>query len=357
MQFTASDLSKLLNGELIGDPNIKVSKVAKIEEATPGTVSFVANPKYEQHLYTTNASIVIVNKTLTIKGNVSPALIKVNDAYNCLSILLDKFHVNSRKIGIDTLAFITDSSKIAEKVYIGPFAYIGDRTTLKSGANIYPNVYVGDNVSIGENTIIYPGAKIYDNCIIGDNCIIHSGAVIGSDGFGFAPEENGMYKKVAQTGNVVIENNVEIGANTTIDRATMGSTLIKKGVKLDNLIQVAHNVEIGENTVIAAQTGVSGSTKIGEQCAIGGQVGFVGHAYIAPNTKIGAQSGIPASIKTSGKVWHGSPVQELKDELKSMVVYKKLPELLKRIEKLERSLKVAQAGEIQHAANEKEHNI
>ncbi len=342
MQFSASEICNFLNGSLQGDPDIKIARISKIEEAKEGSISFIANPKYESYLYSTEASAIIVSKSLEVKEGLTATLIRVEDPYTSFSKLLTKFDTSEKLKGISSQAFISGTAKIGDNVYIAPFVYIGDNVTIGDNTQIYPNCFLGDSASVGANTILNSGVNIYHDCKVGADCIIHSGAVIGSDGFGFAPQQDGTYEKVAQTGNVIIEDNVEIGANTTIDRATLGSTTIRSGVKLDNLVQIAHNVEIDQNTVVASQSGISGSTKLGKNCAIGGQVGFAGHLSIAPGTKIGAQSGIPADIKEPNKVWHGTPIQELKNELKSMVIYKKLPEMLKRIEELEKALQLAE---------------
>src|ERR1700749_1177572 len=291
MQFTAHELSLMLNGTVEGDPSVAVSKLAKIEEAGAGSLSFLANPKYEQYLYTTNASIVIVNNEQHLTAPVKATLIRVENAYTAISVLLELYNkIKLDKSGIEQPSFIHPSAQIGENVYIGAFAYIGPNVKIGNDSRIYPNSWIADNVSIGNNVTLFSGVKVYFDCKIGNDVIIHSGAIIGSDGFGFAPNTDGTYNKISQIGNVVIEDNVEIGSNTTIDRATMGSTIIRKGVKLDNLIQIAHNVEIGENTVIAAQAGISGSTKIGESAMIGGQVGIVGHIVVPSRTQLQAQS-------------------------------------------------------------------
>lgn len=336
MQFTALELSELIDGKLEGDPQVTVFRPAKIEDGTGGAVSFIANPKYLHFLYTTEASVLIVSNDLVVEEPVKSTLIRVKDPYNSFSKILDKFEENfSSKVGMEEGAFVHPTAHVESGVFIGTMSYVGENAHISSGVRIFPQVYLGSNVSVGKNSIIYPGVRIYKESKIGSRVIIHSGVVIGSDGFGFVPQEDGSYKKIAQLGNVVIEDDVEIGANTVIDRATVGSTLIRKGVKLDNLIQVAHNVEIGNNTVIAAQTGISGSTKLGEGCVVGGQVGFVGHLRIAAGTKINAQSGISKSITHQNGAWNGSPAFEYKDSLKSQVVFRQLPSLLKRIEELE----------------------
>lgn len=339
MQFTAQQIASLLNGTVEGDPSVAVNQLAKIEEGVSGSLSFLSNPKYEQYLYTTDASIVIVNNSLQLTGTVKATLIRVEDAYSAFSVLLDaysSFRLN--KTGIEEPNFVHPSAKIGRDVYIGAFAYIGPDVKVGDNCKIYPNTYVGDNVTLGNNVTLFAGVKVYFDCVLGDNVIIHSGAIIGSDGFGFAPTADGTYKKIAQIGNVVLEDDVEVGSNTTIDRATMGSTIIRKGVKLDNLIQIAHNVEIGNNTVIAAQTGISGSTKIGEQVILGGQVGVVGHISIAKGTQVQAQSGIGRTITEENKKWAGTPAFGYSNNMRSQVVIQRLPELEKRIQELEKTI-------------------
>jgi len=298
LKFTAAQIAVILEGEVEGNPEIEVSKLSKIEEGGPESLSFLANPKYTQFIYTTKASIVIVNKIFKAEKEINSTLIRVEDAYKSFSKLLEYYNqVKMNKTGIESPVFISKSAIYGENIYIGAFAYLGENIKIGNNTKIYPNVYIGDNVVIGDNVILFSGAKIYSDTLIGDNCVIHSSAILGADGFGFAPNEQGEFIKVPQTGNVVIEDNVDVGAATSIDRATLGSTIIRKGVKLDNHIQIAHNVEIGKNTVIAAQTGIAGSTKIGENCMIGGQVGIVGHITIGNNVKIQAQSGIGRNVK------------------------------------------------------------
>lgn len=339
MQFTAHDISLMLNGSIEGDPNVTISKLAKIEEASAGALSFLANPKYEQFLYHTQASVVIVNNSLVLTEPVNATLIRVENAYSAFSILLERYNtLKLNKVGIEQPSFIHPSAVIGENAYIGAFAYIGPEAKVGNNCKIYPNSYVGDNVILGNNVTLFAGAKIYADCVIGNNVIIHAGAVIGSDGFGFAPTATGVYDKISQIGNVVVEDNVEIGANTTIDRATMGSTVIRKGVKLDNLIQIAHNAEIGANTVIAAQTGISGSTKVGENVIIGGQVGIVGHISIAKGSQIQAQTGVNRSIQEEGKKWGGVILQPYQGFLRSQLIVHQLPEFKKRIEELEKTI-------------------
>jgi len=338
MQFTAQQIATLIQGKLEGNPDAKVSDVAKIEEAVSGSLCFISNPRYEEYLYTSQASIIIVNDSLEITRPVSPTLIRVKDAYSGFAFLLEKYNEmisGSGKTGVEQPSYIAPTATIAKDAYIGAFSYIGDHAVIGSGVKIYPGCYIGNRVVIKDNSKIYSGVKIYDECHLGCNVVIHSGTVIGGDGFGFAPLENGTYKKIPQLGNVIIEDDVEIGANTTIDRATMGSTIIRKGVKLDNLIQVAHNVEIGEHTVIAAQTGISGSTKVGKNCVIGGQVGMVGHIHIADGTRINAQSGISKSVLNTNTTINGTPAFDYKSSLKSQAIFRNLPELQHRIQKLE----------------------
>lgn len=337
MQFTAQQISFMLNGTVEGDADVSVNQLAKIEEATPGSLSFLANPKYEQYLYTTNASIVIVNNDLVLSEPVKTTLVRVENAYSAFTILLERYNtIKLNKTGIEEPSFIHPSAKIGKNAYVGAFAYIGPNVTIGDNCKIYPNTYIADNVVIGDDVTFYAGVKIYFDCNIGNRVIVHSGTVIGGDGFGFAPNGDGSYTKVSQIGNVIIEDDVEVGANTTIDRATLGSTIIRKGVKLDNLIQIAHNVEIGSNTVVAAQTGISGSTKVGENCIIGGQVGIVGHINIAKGTQIQAKAGVSRSIEAEGKKWAGSPAWAYNDNMRSHIVLMRLPELEKRIIELEK---------------------
>lgn len=339
MKFSASQIAQLLGAEIEGNPDIEVFTLSKIEEGLPGSICFLANPKYTPYLYSTQASIIIVAKTLELAQPVNATLLRVENPYAAFSALLEQAQaMMAQKSGIEQPCFISPSAKIGKNVYIGAFAYIGQHVIIADNAKIYPHTYVGDNAKIGENTAIHANVSVYAHCEIGRNCIIHSGVVIGSDGFGHAPQADGSYKKVPQIGNVVIEDEVEIGANTAIDRATMGSTIIRKGVKLDNLIQVAHNVEIGKNTAIAAQTGISGSTKLGENCLIGGQVGFVGHIVIADGVQIGAQSGVSKNITEKGSAWRGSPVQAYRQQLKSEAVFRQLDALTKKIQALEKKL-------------------
>jgi UDP-3-O-[3-hydroxymyristoyl] glucosamine N-acyltransferase len=338
MQFTAQQIALLLNGTVEGDPLVAVNQLAKIEEAGESTLSFLANPKYEQYLYTTNASIVIVNNDLVLSETVKATLIRVENAYSAFSVLLEAYNtIKLDKSGIEQPCFIHPSAKIGDNVYIGAFAYIGPDVKLGDNSKVYPNTYIGDNVTIGQNTTLFAGVKVYFDCVLGDNVIVHSGAIIGSDGFGFAPTDDGTYKKIAQIGNVILEDNVEVGSNTTIDRATMGSTTVRKGAKLDNLLQIAHNVEIGSNTVIAAQTGISGSTKVGDNCVIGGQVGMVGHINIANGSQIMAKSGINKNIVEEGKKWGGTPFfGPYMENLRVESAASRLPALEKRLIELEK---------------------
>ncbi len=335
MRFTAHTIANFLGGTVEGNSEVEVTGVSKIEEGVSGTLSFLANPKYENYLYTTKSSIVLVNQELKLNKPVGCTIVRVDDAYKAFASLLELYQQSkSEPVGIDKMSSIDDTAQIGENVYIGTFSVISKNAKIGNNVKIYPQVYIGNNVVVDDFTILYSGVKIYEDCKIGKNCVIHSGVVLGADGFGFAPQENDEHKKVPQVGNVVIEDYVEIGSNTTIDRATMGSTIIRKGAKLDNLIQIAHNVEIGERTFIAAQTGVAGSTKIGKNCLVGGQVGFSGHIQIADEVKIGAQSGIQSSIKEKGAVLQGAPAISLMNFQKSTIVFKSLPELRQEIIRL-----------------------
>lgn len=339
MKFTAIQIAEILKGEIFGNKNVEVFSLSKIEEGKKGSLTFLSNPKYNPYLYTTKASIVIVNMDFVPEKEVETTLIKVNDAYQAFSTLLKLYdQVKLSKTGIENPSFIDESAIIGTHLYLGAFSYIGADVSIGDNVKIYPNVYIGDNVKIGDNAIIHAGSKIYSETIIGSNCILHAGVILGSDGFGFAPDVSGIFNKIPQIGNVVIEDNVDIGATTTIDRATLGSTIIRKGVKLDNQIQIAHNVEIGENTVIAAQTGIAGSTKIGENCMIGGQVGIVGHISIGNNVKIQAQCGVGRNIKDN-EIIQGSPAMGYSDFNKSYVYFKRLPELVAIINTLEKDIK------------------
>jgi len=346
MEFTAQQIADFLKGEIQGNPSAKVSDFSKIEEGKPGTLSFLSNPKYSQYIYESQASIILVNKDFQPEKTILATIIRVTDAYQSLALLLSLVEQSKpKKTGISTLAFISDSAEIAENAYIAPFVYVGEKVTIGKNTRIYANCSIEDGAKIGESSTLYSGVKVYNDCVIGNNCILHSGAVIGSDGFGFAPTEDGTYKKIAQMGNAVLEDNVEIGANSIVDRATLGSTIIRKGVKIDNLVQIAHNVEVGENTVIAAQTGISGSTKLGKQCILAGQLGLAGHIHIADGTIFGAQAGVANSVKIPNQTLQGSPAISLMNFHKSAIVHKNLPELQrlvysmqKRIDELEKKL-------------------
>jgi UDP-3-O-[3-hydroxymyristoyl] glucosamine N-acyltransferase len=339
MEFTARQIAEILKGKIEGDPEVVVSRLAKIEEGLPGTMTFLANPLYTPHIYTTKSSIIIVNEDFIPTQSISGTVIRVENAYTSFAKLLELFqNQQSGKTGISPYAFISNSAKTGEEVYIGEFVSVGENAVIGNRVQIFPQTFIGDNVTIGDNTIIYAGVKIYRDCVVGCDCTLHSGIVIGADGFGFAPQADNQYKKVIQAGNVVIQDNVEIGANTTIDRATLGSTVIHRGVKIDNLVQLAHNVEVGENTVIAAQTGVSGSTKIGKNCMIAGQVGIVGHLTIGDNVKIGAQSGIEHDIK-EGDVFLGTPALEAGKTRRLYVYWRNFDQLVKKIYQLEKLLK------------------
>jgi len=336
MKFTAKEIAKMLNGVVEGDADIILNKLSKIEEGFKNSLSFLANLKYTEYLYTTKSSVVIVNKTFTADKTHEATLIRVDDAYASFAKLMRIVeNLEKDKIGIEMPSFIHHSSSIGEECYIGAFAYIGKNVKLGDCVKIYPNCYIGDNVTIKDNCTIFAGVKIYENCEILSNTTIHAGAVIGSDGFGFAPNTGNSYDKIPQIGNVQIKEGVEIGANTCIDRATMGSTIIHKGVKLDNLIQIAHNVEVGENTVIASQTAIAGSSKIGSNCMIGGQVAIAGHLSIANNVKVAGKTGIAADVKTEGKILQGPLAFDIKDFQRSYIYFKKLPELVNRIVSLE----------------------
>lgn len=336
MVFTAGQIAGILEGELDGNPEIAVHKIAKIEEGEQGALTFLANPKYTSHIYTTKASITIVNKDFVPEQKLATTLIKVDDAYEAFSKVLEFYNqVKNTKTGIEEPVFISETATYGEDFYMGAFSYLGANVSIGNNVKIHPNVYVGDNVTIADNVTIFAGAKIHSETVIGNNCVVHSGVVIGADGFGFSPNKDGEFQKVPQTGNVILEDNVDVGAGTTIDRATLGSTILRRGVKLDNQIQIAHNVEIGEHTVIAAQTGIAGSTKIGKRCMIGGQVGIVGHITIGDNVKIQAQSGIGRNVQNN-EVLQGSPALSYGDYNKSYVYFKNLPKISNRIDELEK---------------------
>lgn len=339
MKFTAEQIAGILEGEVIGNPNAEVYKLSKIEEGIEGSLTFLANPKYSNYIYTTKATIVIVNKTFEPEQAIEATLIKVEDAYQAFSKLLEYYNqVKLMKSGIEQPSVISEGVQYGDNLYLGSFCYLGQNVKIGNNVKIYPNSFIGDNVVIGDNCVFFAGVRIYSESEIGNNVTIHSGSIIGSDGFGFAPQEDGTYAKIPQIGNVIIEDNVEVGSCSTVDRATLGSTIIRKGAKLDNQIQVAHNVEIGENTVIASQTGIAGSTKIGKNCMIGGQVGIVGHITIGNNVKIQAQSGIGKSLK-DGEVVQGSPAFNYGDFAKSFVHFKNLPKIAKDIEELKKNNK------------------
>ena len=344
ISFTAEQIATVLNGTIEGDPSVVVNNFSRIEEGKPGTLTFLANPKYTHFIYDTDASVVLVNNEFKAEQPVKATLIRCENAYASLAVLLDMMEkMKPEKVGIEPMTYISESASLGENVYIGAFSYIADNARIGNNTKIYPQVYIGENVQIGNHTIIYPGARIYSGCKIGNNCIIHAGAVIGSDGFGFAPE-NGSYKKIPQMGIVIIEDDVEIGANTTIDRAVMEATLVKKGVKLDNLIQIAHNVEVGENTVMAAQVGISGSTKVGKHCMFGGQVGLGGHITIGDNANIGAQSGIISNVESEAKII-GAPAIPVRDFFKSSVIFPKLPEMYRQIAQLQKEIELLKSNQ------------
>lgn len=341
MEFTISQIAQLINGTIEGNDSEIIRSAAKIEEGREGDISFLANTKYESYLYVTKASAVIVDTAFQPQKPVSTTLIRVDNPYLAFTALLEEYQkmLAARPMGRQQPYFIGENVVIGENEYVGPFTYIGRNTKIGKNLQLFTGAFIGDDVVIGDNAVIHAGVKIYEKTIIGDNCSIFANAVIGGDGFGFALQQDGTYRRIPQLGNVVIEDNVSIGSNTTIDRATMGSTLIRKGVKLDNLIQIAHNVEIGENTVIAAQTGVSGSTKIGAGCVLAGQVGVVGHITLADGTKVGAQSGVSKSVKEKGRSLSGSPATDLKTHLRALSLQRNLPEIEKRLERIEEDKK------------------
>ena len=338
MKFTAEEIAGILEGVVVGNPMAEVFRLSKIEDGSEGSLTFLSNPKYLNYIYSTKASVTIVNETFEPESPLTTTLIKVHDAYAAFSKLLEFYNqVKLNKTGIEQPSFLSQSVKYGDNLYLGSFSYVGQNVVLGENVKIYPNCFVGDNVLIGDNVILFAGAKIYSETVIGNNCTIHSGAIIGADGFGFAPNPDGTYTKIPQIGNVIIEDNVDVGSCTTIDRATMGSTIIRKGVKLDNQIQIAHNVEIGENTVIAAQTGVAGSTKIGKNGMIGGQVGISGHLTIGNNVRIQAQSGVGRNIKDD-EILQGSPTFGYNDFSKSYVHFKNLPKIVAEIEELKKQI-------------------
>ncbi|KYG76604.1 UDP-3-O-(3-hydroxymyristoyl)glucosamine N-acyltransferase [Roseivirga echinicomitans] len=337
MEISVQQVAQLLEGKVDGDGSLMVSRLEKIEEATAGSIAFLANPKYTEYIYTTNASAIIVKEDLELKQEISAALIRVADPYSSFSKLLEEYQklTQIQKSGIEQPSFQSITSQIEDNVYLGAFSYLGENVKIGKGSKIYPNCVIGDNVTIGENTILHAGVKVYADCKIGDHCKIHSGVVIGSEGFGYAPQPDGTFKAIPQTGNVVIQNNVDIGANTVVDCATMGSTIIRDGAKIDNLVQIAHNVEIGKNTAIASQAGISGSAKIGENVMIGGQAGITGHLTIADKVIIGPQSGVPKTIENQG-IYTGTPIMDHREFLKASIALRKLPELLRRVSQLEK---------------------
>jgi len=341
MQFSAAQIALLINGKVEGNPEAAVGSFGKIEEATKGQLSFLANPKYEDFLYKTDASVIIVNEAQELKEAINATLIRVPDAYSAFATLLSKYQeiMTQQLTGIQQPSYISTTATLGENIFIGAFVYLGENVVIGNNVKIFPGTFLGNNVKVGDNTILHAGVKIYFDCVLGKNVTVHAGTVIGSDGFGFAPQADGSFKKVPQIGNVVVEDNVEIGANATIDRATIGSTLIKSGAKLDNLIQVAHNVEVGNNTVMAAQSGVSGSTKLGRTVMIGGQAGIVGHISIADGSKINAQSGVSKSIKAPNTAVTGSPAFDYTSALRSQALSRNLPDLEKRLSELEQLVK------------------
>jgi len=344
MKFSARQIADILQGSVEGDPAIEINTISKIEEAKPGSLTFLANPKYTPHIYTTKASAVIVAADFKPEHQLEATLIRVADAYGSFATLLAYYEklIKKEKSGREDPVFVHETASLGEQVYIGAFAYIGENVKIGNKVKLYPQVYIGDNVEIGDDTIIYQGARVYHDCKIGKACTIHAGVTIGSDGFGFAPQSEDEYMKVPQIGNVILEDKVEIGAGTTIDRATIGSTIIKRGVKLDNLIQIAHNVVIGENTVIAAQSGISGSTTIGKNCMIGGQVGIIGHLKIGDNVKIAAQSGVGKDLK-DGEIVQGSPAFAVGEYKRAYVMFRKLPDLNQKLSEIEKQMNTIKA--------------
>ena len=340
MKFYASQIAELLAGTIEGDPKAEVWNVAKIEEGAEGMLSFLANPKYTPYIYETKSSVVIVNNSFVAEKPVSATLIRVEDAYASFAKLLSFYDQMSQdKKGVSSMAFVAATAQCGEDLYLGEYAFVGEHVKLGNHVKVYPQVYIGDGCVIGDHTVLYPGVKLYRNTIVGKRCILHAGAVIGADGFGFAPQEDGHYEKIPQVGNVVIEDDVEIGANTTIDRSTMGSTRVHKGVKLDNLVHLAHNVEVGENSALAAQVGISGSTHLGKNCVVGGQTGFVGHLHIANGSKFGGQCGVMGSIKEENQEFMGTPIQPLRQYLVSNARFRHIDEMARKIDDLEKQLK------------------
>lgn len=339
MKFTALQIAALLGGTVEGDPSVEVWNVAKIEEGAPGMLSFLANPKYTPYIYETASSVVIVNNSFVAEKSVAATLIRVEDAYASFAKLLSYYDQMSQdKKGVSSLAFVSSSAQCGENLYLGEFAFVGENVIIGNNVKIYPQAYIGDGCVVGDNTTVYAGVKLYRNTVVGQRCIIHAGAVIGADGFGFAPQTDGHYEKIPQLGNVLIDDDVEIGANTTIDRSTMGSTHIHKGVKLDNLVHLAHNVEVGENSALAAQVGVSGSTHLGKNCVVGGQSGFVGHLHIADGSKFGGQCGVMGSIKEENQEFMGTPIQPLRQYLVSNARFRHIDEMARKIDELEKEV-------------------
>lgn len=337
MEFTAQQIADFLKGSIEGNPAVKVNTFSKIEEGKPGSITFLANPKYAHYIYGTEASIVLVNTDFIPEQPVSATLIRVPNAYASLAMLLNMVQqAKPKKTGIDSTAFISQNARIGENAYVGNFAYIGEGSVIGNNCKIYPYAYIGDHVTVGDDSIVYPHVTIYEECNIGSRCILHAGCVIGSDGFGFAPEGE-SYNKIPQMGNVIVEDDVEIGANTTIDRAVMGSTIIKRGVKLDNLIQIAHNVEIGENTVMAAQVGIAGSTKVGRHCMFGGQVGLSGHIQVADNVTFGAQAGVISDVKNETTLL-GAPAINAKNFMRSSAIFGRLPDMYRSMGQMQREI-------------------
>jgi UDP-3-O-[3-hydroxymyristoyl] glucosamine N-acyltransferase len=340
MEFTVQQIADYLKGTVEGDGTLKVSELSKIEEGRPGTLTFLSNPKYTQYIYTTQASACLVNKDFVAEQPLTVTLVRVDNAYECLAKLLTLVDsMKPKKQGISEKSDIHETAKLGENVYVGAFVVIGANVVIGNNVKIYANTVIDDDVEVGDDTVIYAGVKIYEGCRVGARCVLHAGAVVGSDGFGHAPDAEGHYHKIPQIGNVVIEDDVELGANTTIDRATMGSTIVRRGVKIDNLVQVAHNVEIGEDTVIAAQSGIAGSTKIGKRCMLGGQVGISGHITIADGSMFGAQSGVPSNIKEPNQIWQGYPVMPIMGFRRLNVLQKQLPDLAKKVYDLEKKIK------------------
>ena len=347
MEFTAATIAGFLQGEIEGNPETVVNNIARIEEGYKGALSFLANPKYEHYIYTTQSSIVLVNKTFQPASKVEATLIRVENAYEAFASLLKLVdQARPRKKGIHPTAVIESSARVGSDIYIGPYAYIGENCQVGDGSSVYPHVYLGDNTKIGKKCTLYSGVKIYHDCILGEECTVHAGTVIGSDGFGFAPQSETEFMKIPQIGNVVLEDHVEIGANAAIDRATMGSTIIRRGVKIDNLVQIGHNVEVGENTVMAGQTGIAGSTKVGKNCMFGGQVGIAGHLKIADGAKIGAKAGVPGDVKKENSIILGSPAFDHKDFLRSSVIFRKLPEVVSKIDAIGKDLELLKKKQV-----------